>query len=303
MNDKKSVYNWLYRAFIGLVLGFANVIPGVSGGTMMVVFGVYERIIGLINEFFKRIKTEWRYFLPIGVGMVAAIIIFGTLMDSLISSHEAVMAMFFVGVILFSIPGIFKKAALSKKRVLKTEIACVLAFVLMFGVMVLMDSSDANKEKEEIKAQSEQTELVEGEEAAEDEYTPDHSAGHLLMLVVYGAVACATMIIPGISGSLVMVMLGQYAAIMAAIHHMDILFLLPFAIGCLLGLIVCAKAIKWLLKHYERVTYSAILGFVAGSLLPVFPDWTTAFSAGGIIAFVLGGACIVACELLAPKEA
>ena len=285
----------LFRIFSGIIFGFANVIPGVSGGTMMVVLGMYERIIGIITDLRHKLKTEWKFYVPVGIGMVIAIILFGTIMSKLLEAHEPVMQMFFIGVIIFSIPGIFKLAAFEKKgkkRNAGKEIVCVVCFVLMLALMVFMAFSDANDEKAAIKAA----------EGVEETIALDHSAGHLLMLVIYGAVACATMIIPGISGSLVMVMLGQYKAIMAAIAAMDILYLLPFAIGCLLGLIFIAKLIKYLLKNHERATYSAILGFVLGSILPIFPGWGTALSVSGIIAFVIGGACIVACNLLAPKE-
>lgn len=285
----------LFRIFSGIIFGFANVIPGVSGGTMMVVLGMYERIIGIITDLRHKLKTEWKFYVPVAAGMVIAIILFGTIMSKLLEAHEPVMQMFFIGVIIFSIPGIFKLAAFEKggkKRKTGREIICVLCFVLMLALMVFMAFSDANEEKAAIKA-------VEG---AEEAISLDHSAGHLLMLVIYGAVACATMIIPGISGSLVMVMLGQYKSIMAAIAAMDILYLLPFGIGCLLGLIFIAKLIKYLLKNHERATYSAILGFVLGSILPIFPGWNVAVSVSGIIAFVIGGACIIACNLLAPKE-
>ena len=137
--------------------------------------------------------------------------------------------------------------------------------------------------------------------AEEETYTPDHSALHLLLLIVYGAVACSTMIIPGISGSLVMVMMGQYENIMHALKHFDVPVLLPFGIGCLLGLIFCARLIRWLLSRHSQLTYSAILGFVVGSVLSVFPGWDTVFSLAGIIAFLIGGACIIGCDLLSRK--
>lgn len=313
--NENSVPNILYRVFVGLLFGFANVIPGVSGGTVMVVLGVYERIIGIITDFFKKIKTEWKFFLPIVVGMGIAIVIFGKIMSGLLTKHEAVTQMFFVGVIIFSVPQIFKKAALPFKGKKKTNLACLIAFVLMLALMVFMAYSPANREKAEIKGEKTEVQAAEAvmeeedavpaeaENTEDDAYEPDHSAFHLVMLVIYGAIACATMIIPGISGSLVMVMLGQYKAVMAAIDHMDIIYLLPFGIGCILGLVFCAKAIRWLLKNHERVTYSAILGFVLGSILPVFPGWNAAFSVAGILAFLLGGACIVGCDLLSRKTA
>ena len=312
MNQKNenSIGAVLYRVFMGILFGFANVIPGVSGGTVMVVLGVYERIIGIITAFAKKIKKEWKFFLPILVGMGIAVVIFGKLMSGLLEKHAQITQMFFIGVIVFSVPQIFRKAAFDKKKKLNVKPVGIVAFVLMLALMVFMAYSPANDEKARLKAEKETLETIEevldenGEkaQAEKDAYAPDHSAGRLLLLVIYGAVAASTMIIPGISGSLVMVMLGQYKNIMDAIANWDFVALVPFGVGCLLGLVFCAKLIRWLLKHHEQITYSAILGFVLGSILPVFPGWEWALSLGGVIAFLIGGACIIACEMLSPER-
>ncbi|MBR5752779.1 MAG: DUF368 domain-containing protein [Clostridia bacterium] len=312
MNQKNenSIGAVLYRVFMGILFGFANVIPGVSGGTVMVVLGVYERIIGIITAFAKKIKKEWKFFLPILVGMGIAVVIFGKLMSGLLEKHAQITQMFFIGVIVFSVPQIFRKAAFDKKKKLNVKPVGIVAFVLMLALMVFMAYSPANDEKARLKAEKETLETIEevldenGEkaQAEKDAYAPDHSAGRLLLLVIYGAVAASTMIIPGISGSLVMVMLGQYKNIMDAIANWDFVALVPFGVGCLLGLVFCAKLIRWLLKHHEQITYSAILGFVLGSILPVFPGWEWALSLGGLIAFLIGGACIIACEMLSPER-
>ena len=306
-NNENTIGAILYRVFMGILFGFANVIPGVSGGTVMVVLGVYERIIGILTSFVKKIKQEWKFFLPILIGMGIAVILFGRLMSGLLEKHAEITQMFFIGVIIFSVPQILKNAILDGNKKLSVKPVCVIAFVLMLALMVFMAYSPANDEKARLKAEKETIETLEelaGEESqsAQAPYTPDHSAGKLILLVVYGAVAASTMIIPGISGSLVMVMLGQYKSVMDAIAHWDILFLLPFGVGCLLGIVFCAKLIRWLLKTYPQATYSAILGFVLGSILPVFPGWNAAFSLGGVIAFLIGGACIVGCEMLSPER-
>ena len=326
--NENSISSILYRVFVGIMFGFANVIPGVSGGTVMVVLGVYERIIGIITDFKHKIKTEWKFFLPILVGMGIAILIFGSIMSTLLDKHKDVTQMFFIGVIIFSIPQIFKCAAFDARKKWNLKPQYIVAFVLVLALMVFMSLSKANDELKDIKAkknetaqtqqvneesntseeaQDENTEKTEEktevktEEKEEDSYKPDHSALHLILQVVFGAIACATMIIPGISGSLVMVMLGQYEGVMHALKHFDILVLLPFGIGCLIGLIFCAKLIRWLLSKHSQLTYAAILGFVVGSIFSVFPGWDAVFSLSGIIAFVIGGACIIGCDLLSRK--
>ncbi len=308
--NENSISNLLYRVFVGILFGFANVIPGVSGGTVMVVLGVYERIIAILTDFRRKIKTEWKFFLPIIIGMGIAILLFGRLMSDLLDRHKEITQMFFIGVIIFSVPQIFKAASHDKSKKLNIKPVHIIVFALVLALMIFMATSDANEEKARIKNAKEQTEqaVQDGEQAAEaesapeeDSYNPDHRFFALLLLVVYGAIGSSTMIIPGISGSLVMVMLGQYENIMHAIKHFDILVLAPFGVGCLLGIVFCSRLIKWLLTHHSQLTYCAILGFVIGSILPVFPGWKAGFSVAGIVAFLIGGACIVGCELLSRK--
>ncbi|MBQ3079224.1 MAG: DUF368 domain-containing protein [Clostridia bacterium] len=278
--NEMSLFQILYRVMVGMVFGLANIIPGVSGGTAMVVFGVYERIILIITDFRSRIKTEWKFFLPILAGMGIAVFLFGSLMDVMLTNNEAIMQTFFIGVIAFSVPMIAKKAAgsLSGKRNLTKDIVCVLIFAVILALMIWMST----------------VEKVEGEEIA--------ATGSWIIvsvkMIIYGAIACATMIIPGISGSLVMVMLGCYGQIMAALHTFNIAQLIPFGIGMLLGMVFCAKLIKFLLNRFSRETYSAILGFVVGSVFAIFPGWSYI---APVIAFSVGAAAIVACERLAKK--
>ena len=275
-NEKESLGQVLYRVFIGIIFGFANIIPGVSGGTALVVFGVYERIILFITDIRHRLKQDWKFFLPIGIGMAISILFFGSVMDVLLQKHEALMQTFFIGVIVFSVPMIFKEA-FGGKRDRSKDLLCAIIFLVVLALMVVMAvlKTDTDQQKEVIKAGVEQGEIAQAS---------------------CGALACATMIIPGISGSLVMVIIGVYGEIMAALHALNLAVLVPFAIGCLLGLFFCAELIRFLLKRYPRQTYSAILGFVVGSVFPIFPGW--AYIAP-VAAFGVGAAAIVVCDKFA----
>lgn len=277
--NENSLSQILYRVFVGVIFGFANIIPGVSGGTAMVVFGMYERIILVITDFRNRIREDWKFFLPIVVGMGISIFLFGSIMDVVLTKHESLMQMFFIGVIVFSVPMIARKS-FAAKRSLKADLPCVIAFLAMLGVMIWMAVAKANAaEVEEVKAEGSFLLLA-------------------LELIGSGALACATMIIPGISGSLVMVMIGMYGKIMAALHTFDLAQLIPFGIGMIIGLFACAKLIRYLLKHHERVTYSAILGFVVGSVFAIFPGWSYV---APVIAFAVGAVAIVACDRLSAR--
>lgn len=287
--ERESLGQILYRVFIGIIFGFANVIPGVSGGTAMVVFGVYERIILFITDIRHRLKQDWKFFLPIGVGMAISILFFGSVMDVLLQKHEALMQTFFIGIIVFSIPMILKEA-FGGKRDKSKDLLCVIIFLLVLALMVVMAvlKTNTDQQKAAIEAGIEQGEIVQA------------SSGWLLeaiKMIACGALGCATMIIPGISGSLMMVIVGVYGEIMAALHTLNLAVLVPFAFGCLLGLVFCAELIRFLLRRYPRQTYSAILGFVVGSVFPIFPGW--AYIAP-VIAFGVGAAAIVLCDKFAP---
>jgi len=117
-----------------------------------------------------------------------------------------------------------------------------------------------------------------------------------------GIVAASCMIIPGISGSFVMLLMGMYGTIISAVANLDFLVLIPFGVGAVLGLLFCAKLIKWLLAKFAMPTYSAILGFVFGSILCIFPGWAAMLNIGPIIACVLGLAAITLCNKFSPEE-
>ena len=154
-NEKESLGQALYRVFIGIIFGFANIIPGVSGGTAMVVFGVYERIILFITDIRHRLKQDWKFFLPIGIGMAISILFFGSVMDVLLQKHEALMQTFFIGVIVFSVPMIFKEA-FGGKRDRSKDLLCAIIFLVVLALMVVMAvlKTDTDQQKEVIKALS-----------------------------------------------------------------------------------------------------------------------------------------------------
>ena len=302
-NDKSGFYGVIYRLFIGAVFGFANIIPGVSGGTAMVDFGVYERIILIITDFKTRIKTEWRFFLPILIGAGASILAFGMLMKVVLDNHQPLAQMFFIGVIVFSLPMIFKKAV-SGERNKKTDGVCAACFALVLLIMLGMAALDGERREAEAAKDVATTSEATVAEAtiAEAEAERESGVGEKILtagvMLVCGAIACATMIIPGISGSLVMVMLGVYDDVIDALSAFDMFVLIPYGIGMLIGVIFCAKLIKYLLYKYSRQTYSAILGFVVGSVFSIFPGWSYALPA---LAFAVGGLAIAGCEALSKK--
>lgn len=268
------MFQYAFIFIAGLVFGLANVIPGVSGGTMAVVFGIYERLINLIANF----RTQWRkdlgFIIPLGLGAGIAILACGKMMDWVLTYYPALANFFFVGVIVGSLPMIVKKTCKTERGTWKINLANILPMLVTLGIMLWMTFANQG-------------------EAAAKEIT--FTIGNALMMILYGIVATACMIIPGISGSFVMVMLGAYGAVINAVATLNIPLLIPFGIGALIGLFGCAKLIRFLLGRYEMPTYSAILGFVIGSIPAVFPGWNT-IGIGAVVCFAAGLAAILLCN-------
>lgn len=284
----------LFFVLAGVLFGLANVIPGVSGGTMAVVFGVYERLIGILSDPIKGIKKEWKFILVFGVGAVIGILAFGKLMNWLLERYPAQSAMFFVGVILGSLPMLFKSSFMQGGKVRVTA-GTLIAFLVGFGIMIpMIAAGNTDEAKEAAKAGAALGSV---------------DVGQALLMLVYGVIASSTMIIPGISGSFVMLLLGVYGKIIAAVAALTssnlmsaVILLLPFGIGVVLGLVFCSKLIKFLLKKYPNITYAAIFGFVVGSIGCVFPGFDK-LDVIGVIAMLAGIAVLWACDRISPENA
>ena len=139
--------------FVGIILGVANIIPGVSGGTLAVVFNIYDRIIGLISLNIKKIISEWRFLLPLGLGMVTGILGFSKIISFLFENYPMQTNLFFVGIIAGSIPLVLRKikSSIQETQIKKNKkpyLSTVVCFIIALAVMIIMaffkDISDSS---------------------------------------------------------------------------------------------------------------------------------------------------------------
>lgn len=239
-----------------MILGVANVIPGVSGGTMAVVFNIYDRLIGVITLNVKKIVSEWKFILPLALGIVLGIILFSKVITFLFQNYPVQTNWFFIGIILGSIPMILKRMLVAsrgstgRKGLPLSVIVCGLVALGVMAVMTYLEVSDAGAPI--------QTEL-----------TPVLTA----KLVVGLACGTIAMIIPGISGSFLMLVVGIYSTVIAAISDFNIPLLIPAVIGGVIGLLGGAKLVRFLMARVPAQTYGAIMGLVLGSILVIFPGF------------------------------
>jgi putative membrane protein len=233
---------------IGIILGIANVIPGVSGGTIAVVFNVYDGLIRIITPDIKKILAAWKFWLPLGMGIGAGIIFFSNVITFLFTHYPVPTNCFFIGIILGSLPMLYRKIqSPHTKRPPLSGIICGFAALAIMLVMKLL------KPQEETPLYTVLTPVLFG------------------VLFSAGALAAAAMIIPGISGSFLLLVTRMYRTIIQAVSDLHISLLLPVGLGVGLGLLAGAALVRFLMAKAPRQTYSAILGLVAGSILVIFP--------------------------------
>ena len=256
--------------FAGIVIGVANVIPGVSGGTMAVVFGIYDELIGVISFNLKAILGKWKFWLPLAIGMGIGIIAFSKIVTFLFEKFPVQTQYFFAGIVVGSIPLILKRTSLSLKREnFGNWISALVGLVIML-LMVFINTDSM--------ISTIQTELTFGLGAK---------------LLLGGALAAFAMIIPGISGSFLMVILGIYSIVIASVSDFNLPIICVVAVGVIIGIFAGAKGVQVLLERFPNQTYGAIFGLVIGSVFAVLPLKETAlfFADGKILGFVIALVC------------
>ncbi len=245
MNTKKT----LLDVARGVVIGVANIIPGVSGGTMMVSMGIYDTLIHCVTHLFKEFKKSIMTLLPYIIGMGVGIVALSWPIKWGLNNHPLPTACLFVGLILGSLPMIWGEMKNEKKGALGAVL-----FVLFFGLIILQQATAGTNEAV---------------------FTP--SVGEILKLFLLGCVASAAMVIPGVSGSMLLMLAGYYGVVTGALHlenglGTSLAVLLPFGLGIVVGIFGVSKLIETLLKRWKGLTYCAILGLVLAS--PVAIVWT-----------------------------
>ncbi len=248
----------------GMLIGIANVIPGVSGGTMALSMGVYDKIIGSVSNLFKDFRQSVLNLLPIFVGCGLGIIGFTYAIEYLLSRHTFVTCMTFVGLILGGVPVLYRSLQ-KKKQEAENRIPFSgwLAFLILFAIAVGMPLLNSSSETMS---------------------TITATPGTMVILFFIGIIAAATMVVPGVSGSLVLMILGYYYGIINslksffdALKAFDIsavlelcMILVPFGIGVLLGIFLIAKLITFLFESFGVQTYCAIFGLILASPFAIF---------------------------------
>ena len=255
---------------IGFVLGITAIIPGFSVATMAVVFNVYDRLINVIVPNVKKILGAWMFWLPLVIGGIAGILFSSKVLTALFNNYYVPTYWFFIGVIAGSIPLVYSRVCKPSSPQAKfalpsfpSVVCCILAVVVMVFMAVLRPEEGT---------------------AVYTEFTPQLFG----LLVLAGVLAAIAMIIPGISGAFLLLVIGLYRTVIQAVSDLNILLLIPVALGAIAGLLAGAAFVRFLLSKAPRETYGAVLGLVAGSILVLYPG---GFGEG--IGVAVSAACLI----------
>ena len=244
----RGLKHYLYTAFAGLTMGAADVVPGVSGGTMAFIMGIYEELVDALKTFNWRLllllvrlrfrdavaAIPWRFLVVLGAGIAVSVLVLAGPVGWLLDHHPVPLFAFFLGLVLASIVTVAAELRWSVTAVLCVLSGTGVAYWLVGLVPTVMP----------------------------------HDA---VTLFLSGAAAVTAMMLPGISGSFILLVLGQYEFAIDAIRDRDFLAILPLAKGAICGILPFVRILSWLLRRHRQITIALLIGFMCGSLRRIWP--------------------------------
>ena len=229
----------------GIALGAGAILPGVSSGVLCIIFGIYEKLLDSILHFFRDIKKNLLFLLPLGLGGFLGVFLLGNILSYLFLRFEVPMKCIFLGLILGSIPSLFKEACPKQKFRLHYILYTIISFLFTFALFRLENYISFTSSM------------------ASNTSSP-------IFLFFCGFLMSAGIVIPGVSNTAILMCLGIYSTYLYSIASLDLSILFPMAIGIFLGSFIFMVLIQYLLKNYRIPTFFAIIGFVLGSTLLLF---------------------------------
>lgn len=234
----------------GIIMGAGMILPGVSGGVIAVIFGLYQDMVDAVLHFFKDIKKNLLFLVPIGIGGVIGIIVFGRILKILFDNYPVQTQYVFIGLILGGIPAVFKKLkgeSFKNSHVIYGVVTFALSCAAVFFVKPSMNAGDIS----------------------------------LLGLFLSGILLAFGSIVPGVSSSLLLMLMGTYQYYLEMIASLTsnvtihlLLSFVPILLGVALGGILILKLVDLVMKRFSSQSYCAIIGFVLGSIAGILPGWS-----------------------------
>ena len=248
MGDR-NLFQYIIITLKGIAMGAADVVPGVSGGTIAFISGIYEELITSLNNinlsFFKNWKNEgflkaWNnlngnFLLALAIGIAISVLSLAQLISWLLDNEPVLVWSFFFGLV-------FASVFFVARDISKWNLTTIVVFLFGAGLAFLITSM-----------------------------TPATNNESLLFLFLSGALAVCAMILPGISGAFILVLLGSYKTVLDAVHERNYLIILIVGLGAVFGLLSFARLLKWMFQRFKNLTLALLTGFILGSLNKIWP--------------------------------
>lgn len=266
----------------GILIGVGGIIPGLSGAVIAMIFGLYNKMIYAVGNFFKDIKKNFIFLFPILCGIAIGFILFSNVQKILLEKYPFETMLIIIGLIIGTVPILVKDA-----NIAKFKISYILIFVLTLSIglwMSYINESTINVQDKVL----------------------DLNLHNIINLLLIGFIMAGSHIIPGISGTVILMVLGSYGIMLNAvanlkdlflitsyINNLDIVFyniavIIPIGIGLIIGAVLFSKLMSYFLKRYYTQTYCAIIGFVVGSIPSIVPsmDYSVKTAFGIVLLFI-----------------
>ncbi len=229
----------------GIAIGAGAILPGISSGVLCVIFGIYEKLLDSVLNFFSDIKKNTNFLLPILIGIGIGILIFSNILNYFLLVFPIQTKSIFIGLILGSIPSLTKEV--NSKINFKFHYILYTLFTFALGITSVLLEKYIN-------------------------ITSVSNDFSYFYLVLCGFIMSVGVIVPGVSSTIILMLMGVYSTYLSSISYLYCPVLIPMGIGLILGCLMCMKITKFLLSHFYAQTFYSIIGFTLGSIFVLFPN-------------------------------
>lgn len=232
----------------GIFIGAGAIVPGVSSGVLCVIFGIYEKLLDAVLNFFKDIKQNIKFLLPIALGVGIGVLLFSNMLNYLLYEFPIQTKSIFIGLIIGTIPSLIREV--NEKETFKPQNVIYLLIALAIGIITVVLENRMH-------------------------IITNLDNMSIMYLVMCGAIMSVGIVVPGVSSTIILMLLGVYSVYLQSVANLYLPVLIPLGIGLILGSIIVMKLTKKLLETYYSQTFYSIIGFTIGSIFVLLPQGMT----------------------------
>lgn len=243
---------FLLNCFKGILIGSGAILPGISSGVLCIIFGIYEKLLDSIIHFFRDIKKNIKFLLPIAIGVSIGVLVFSNFLNYFLINFPIQTKSIFIGLILGSIPSLIKEA--NKKCEFRPHFLLYTLFAFLFGILlVILENVIPNANI--------------------------NFPFNFCYLMIAGFIMSVGIIVPGISSTIILMLMGVYNVYLSSISTLYFPVLIPIGLGLIVGCLIFMKLTNFLLNNFYEKTFFSIIGFSLGSILVLMPDISSCLTA------------------------